>query len=249
MSVSLASGNPAAATITRNAVGVEYLKVRFSGTGTINTLTIKRLGPGVVGDFGNVYVYEGATRLTSGKTFSSADGALTFLLDEAVSGTKDFTIVGDMATAAVGNVNYVELTAVTLTGGALVTGLPLSGNNKTVSGASSGTVTVAKSGSLSDPTVGQKQAQLTEFKYTTATEGGTVKRITMINGGTLKPADLTNVKLQTITGDEWTGSVTSDGYVVFDLGTGKFIAKGGNAVFKVLGDVGGKKDETVDLYF
>ncbi|MBI2677133.1 MAG: hypothetical protein HYX21_04290 [Candidatus Yanofskybacteria bacterium] len=251
LSVSLAPGNPAAATLTRNAVGVEYLKVRFSGSGTINTLTIKRLGPGVVGDFSNIYVYEGATRLTSGKTFSSADGTLTFLLNKAISGTKDLTITADMLStgAAVGNVNYIELTGVTITGGTSVSGTPLSGNNFTVSGASSGTVTVAKSGSLSDPTVGQKQAQLSEFKYTTATEGGTVKRITMLNGGTLKPADLTNVKLQTLTGDEWTGSVTSDGYLVFDLGTGKFIAKGGNAVFKILGDVGGKKDETIDLYF
>ncbi|MBI2626713.1 MAG: hypothetical protein HYW77_00505 [Parcubacteria group bacterium] len=249
LSVSLAPGNPGSATITRNAVGVEYLRVRLSGTGTVNTLTIKRSGPGLTADFGNVYVYDGATRLTSGKTFSSADGTLTFLLDEAVNGTRDLSIVGDMATATAGDVNYIQLTTITLSGGASVSGLPLSGNNFTVSGASSGTVTVAKSGSLSDPTVGQKQAQLSEFKYTTATEGGTVKRITMINGGTLKPADLTNVTLKTLTGDEWAGSVTSDGYVVFDLGSGKFIAKGGNAVFKVHGDVGGKKDETVDLYF
>ncbi|HEY4474792.1 MAG TPA: hypothetical protein VJC06_02630 [Candidatus Paceibacterota bacterium] len=249
LSVMLASGNPAGTTITRNAVGVEYLRFRLSGTGTVNTLTIKRSGPGLTADFGNVYVYEGATRLTSGKSFSSADGSLTFLLNKAVDGFKDLSITADMATATVGDVNYVQLTGVTLSGGASVSGLPLSGNNFTVSGASSGTVTVAKSGSLSDPTVGQKQAQLTEFKYTTATEGGTVKRITMINGGTLKAADLTNVKLQTLTGQEWAGSTTSDGYVVFDLGTGHFIAKGGNAVFKVLGDVGGKKDETVILYF
>ena len=249
LSVSLAPGNPAGATITRNAVGVEYLRVRVSGTGTINTITFKRLGPGVVADFSNVYVYDGATRLTSGKTPSSSDGTTTFLLNENVSGSRDLSLVGDMATATVGDVNYFQLTEVTATGGATVSGVPISGNNFTVSGASSGTVTVAKSGSLSDPTVGQKQAQLTEFKYTTATEGGTVKRITMINGGTLKPADLTNVILQTLTGEEWAGTSTSDGYVVFDLGSGHFISKGGNAVFKVLGDVGGKKDETVDLYF
>ena len=249
LSASLAPGNPAGATITRNAVGVEYLRFRLSGSGTVNTLTVKRSGPGVAADFGNVYVYEGATRLTSGKSFSSADGTLTFLLNKAVSGTQDLSVVGDMATATVGNVNYVQLTGVTLTGGASVSGLPVSGNSFTVSGASSGTVTVAKSGSLSDPTVGQRQALLSEFKYTTATEGGTVKRITMINGGTLKPSDLTNVKLQTLTGQEWAGTSTSNGYVVFDLGSGHFIAKGGNAVFKVLGDVGGKKDETVDLYF
>ena len=248
-SVSLAPGNPAAQTITRNSVGVEYLRFRVNGDGTINTISIKRLGPGVVGDFSNVYVYDGARRLTSGKSFSSADGSATFLLNLAVSGSKELSIVGDMNTATVGNVNYVQLTGVVATGNVTVSGTPLNGNNFTVSGASSGTVTIAKSGSLSDPTVGQKQAQLSEFKLTTATEGGTVKRLTLINGGTLKPADLTNVKLQTLTGQEWSGVSTSDGYLVFDLGSGHFIAKGGNAVFKILGDMGGKKDETIDLYF
>ena len=42
LSVSLAPGNPAAQTLTNNAVGVEMLRVRVSGSGTVNTLTVKR---------------------------------------------------------------------------------------------------------------------------------------------------------------------------------------------------------------
>ncbi|MBI2068819.1 MAG: hypothetical protein HYT67_01810, partial [Candidatus Yanofskybacteria bacterium] len=150
LSVTLAPGNPAAQTITNNATGVEMLRVRVSGTGTVNTVTIKRLGPGTVDDFGNAYVYDGAKRLTSGKTFSSSSGEATFLLNLAVSGSKDLSIVGDILTGGAGNVNYFQLLGVTATGGATVSGAPLNGNNFAISGASSGRLDVAKVGSYSD---------------------------------------------------------------------------------------------------
>ncbi|TSC74853.1 MAG: Uncharacterized protein G01um101444_144 [Parcubacteria group bacterium Gr01-1014_44] len=251
ISVALAPGNPASRTITVNATGVEFLRVNFSGTGTVNTMTLKRLGAGETDDFGNVYVYDGAKRLTSGKSFSSSSGELTFLVNVAVSGSKELSIVSDMAsTNTAANINYLQLLGATATGSVTVSGTPLNGNNFTTAGANSGTITVAKSGSLSDVTVGQKQGLLSEFKYTASTEGGTVKRITMINGGTLKPVDLTNLKIKVeADGKEWSGVSTTDSYAVFDLGAGHFIAKGGNSIFKVYGDVMGKKDETVILYF
>ncbi len=249
LSVSLAPDNPGARTITQNASGLEFLKVRFSGSGTLNTLTVKRLGPGETDDFTNVYIYDGARRLTSGKTFSSATGEATFLVNVAVSGTKDLSVVADMAGSVneAGNVNYISLTAVGASG--TVSGMPLNGNSFASSGTSSGRLDVAIVGSLANPTVGQKQAELSEFKLTANTEGASVKRLTMINDGSLKPSDLTNIKLTTGT-SSWSGAaVTSDGYLVFDLGSGYTIAKGGNAIFKVYGDVSGKAAETVDLYF
>ena len=249
LSASVAPGNPAAQTITKNATGVEMLRVRLSGTGTVNTMTVKRLGAGETDDFNNIYIYDGATRLVSGKSFSTSSGEATFLVDVPVNGTKDLSIVAEMAsTNTAGNVNYVQLSGVTLSGGASVSGLPVSGNNFTSSGASSGTATIAKSGVLNNPTVGQKQALVSEFKLSVATEGGNLKRLTMLNGGTVDASNLTNVKLKT-GASEWSGSVTSDNYFVFDLGSGHFIAKGGNSIFKVYADVGGKKDETINLYF
>ena len=248
LSVSLAPGNPAAQTVTVNAIGVEMLRMRFSGTGTINTLTVKRLGPGTVDDFENVFVYDGSKRLTSGKTFSGSSGETTFLVNVAVNGSKELSIIADMLTGVAGNVNYFQLTGATATGGAAVSGAPLNGNNFNVSGASSGTLTVAKVGSLSNPTVGQKQAQISEFKITTNTEGASVKRLTMLNDGNMKASDITNLKVKTGS-TEWAGTIATDGYIVFDLGSGHSIAKGGNATFMVYADLAGKKDETVDVYF
>ncbi|OGN00810.1 MAG: hypothetical protein A3I26_00690 [Candidatus Yanofskybacteria bacterium RIFCSPLOWO2_02_FULL_43_10] len=250
LSVSLAPGNPAAQTITNNAVGVEMLRVRVSGSGTVNTMTVKRLGAGTTGDFGDVYVYDGATRLVSGKSLSTSSGEATFLLNVAVNGTKDLSVVADMSTGGAGNVNYFSLTGVTAAGGSTVGGVPINGNNFAISGASSGGVTVTRSGSLFNPTVGQKGALLSEFKLTANTEAASVKRLTMINDGTVKYSDITNLKLKTNVGSsEWSGTMTSGGYAVFDLGSGYNIAKGGNAIFSVYGDVAGKKDETINLFF
>ena len=247
VSVSVAPGNPGAATVTTNAQGVEMLRVRLSGTGTVNEMKLKRLGAGVVGDISNAYIYDGATRLTSGKSLSSTDGTVTFAnLSVAVSGTKDLSVVVELAGTA-GNVDYFSLTDMKLSSGT-VSGLPVSGNNFTMSGATSGRIDVTKVGSIANPNVGAKGAQLTEFKLTTVTEAASLKRLTMLQGGTVKPSDITNIKLKTGT-NEWTGSVTSTGYLVFDLGSGFLIPKGEEAVFKVYGDLSGKKDEDVNLYF
>ena len=247
LSASLASGNPTSSTITTNAHGVEYLRVRLNGTGTLDQVVLKRQGAGSTDDFDNVYLYDGAKRLTSGKTFSSSTGEVTFInVNLQVNGSKELSVVADHSATA-GNVNYVTVQSMALTSGT-VSGLPISGNNLSVSGASSGRIDVAKVGSIANPTVGQKNARVSSFKLTSNTEAGLVKRLTMLQGGTVKPADTTNWKLKTGT-SEWSGSIDSAGYVVFDLGSGHLIAKGGEALFDVYADVNGKKDETVILYF
>ncbi len=247
LSVWLSPNNQGARTITQNAQAVEMLTVRFSGSGTVSSLTFKRGGAGATGDFDNMYIYDGATRLTSGKSLSSATGEVTFVnLALKVDGTKDLSLVADMnSTSGAGNVNNFQLTAASAT--VSVSGLPIMGNNFTSAGADSGTITTAKVGSLGNPNVGAKKAQVSEFKLTADTEAASVKRITMLQGGTVKPGDMKNVVLAQGT-TEWSGSVTSDGHLVFDLGAGFTIAKGGNAIFKVYSDLGGKVDETVKIY-
>jgi len=247
LSVSLASGNPVATTVTTNAQGVEFLKFQLSGTGTINTITVKRAGAGSVNDFDNVYLYEGAKRLVDGKSLSSSTGEATFNMGSfAVSGTRILTVVGDLSATA-GNVDSFQVTAVTLTSGT-VSGLPVAGNNLSISGATSGTLTQTKTGSIANPNAGAVNVEMSEFKLAANTEAASIKRMQMIQGGSVKPADLTNMKLKTGT-NEWAGTMDSAGRVVFDMGSGFTIAKGGSAIFKVYGDVAGKKAETIALYF
>lgn len=247
VSVALSPSNPAPSTITTNAQGVEYLRVRLSGNGTVNSITVKRTGAGSVDDFDNIYLYDGARRLVTGKTLSSSTGETTFnSLNIAVNGSKDISVTADLSATA-GNVNAFQVTAVGLTSGS-VSGLPVAGNNMSVSGAASGTITLSKVGSLGNPNAGQQDVQISEFKLAANTEAASVKRIQMLQGGTVRTADLTDLKLKTGT-KEWSGTIDSSGYLVFDLGSGHNIEKGGNAIFKVYSDIAGKKDETVKIYF
>ncbi|MBI2062802.1 MAG: hypothetical protein HYT61_01010 [Candidatus Yanofskybacteria bacterium] len=246
LTVSLSPSNPPAQTITINSYGMTVMALRFSGSGTVNELTLKRGGAGAVGDYDNLYVYDGVRRLTGGRSPSSSDGTVTFIsLGVAVSGTKDLLIVADHSGVA-GNVNNWTLTNVGASG--TVSGYPLTSNNFQISGSNSGTLTVSKSGSVSNPKVGQKNAILSEFKIETATEASVLKRMQLLNGGSTKSADLTNLRLEVSGAKVADGYMSGDGYAVFDFGSGYTITKGDSKIFTMYGDVASKKDETIKFY-
>ena len=246
---SLAPNNPAAQTITKNSYGVPLMAVRFTGSGTVQELTFERKGAGAVDDYDNLYVYDGARRLVNGRTPSSSDGRVTFIsLNVAVNGTKDLQLVADHSATA-GNVNYWQLVSAKLASGT-VSGTPISSNNFSVAGSDGGTITMNKTGSVGNPKVGQKNAQVSEFKLTANTEAAWVRRVQMLQGGTVKSTDITNLRLEVNSAQVATGYMTNDDYAVFDFGTPGFkIEKGDNKIFKMFADLAGKKDETVKFYF
>lgn len=247
VSASLASDNPAAQTITLNAYGMTVMSLNFSGSGKVQELSFKRGGAGATADYDNLYIYDGARRLTGGRTPSSADGTVTFInLGVEVSGTKNLKLVADHSATA-GNVDYWTLTDAKLASGT-ISGTPLQSNNLTFSGSNSGTLNVDKSGSVPNPKVGQQNAVLSEFKITANTEAALVKRIQLINGGTVKNADITNLRLEVNSVNVANGSMTNDGYGVFDFGSGYKITKGDSKIFKMVGNVAGKKSETIAFY-
>ena len=256
VTVSLASDNPAAASLTGKANGVTFLKLNFSGTGTLSSLRVIRKGPGATGDIANVYIYDGARRLTSGRSLSSTDGSVTFSgLNVAVSGSKTLSVVGDLTSsgATSGNVEYFSVesaSSATLTSGTVGGSFPLNGNNMTITGQNGGGLTIDKTGSLANPNVGQTNVEVAEFKLTTATEGAKISRLQLLNGGTVKYTDINNLRLEVNGTKVATGAMTSDGYAVFDFGSAPYaITKGDNRIFKMYGDLNGKKSETVIFYF
>ena len=247
----LASDNPGARTITLNAYGETVMSLRFTGSGKVQELAFKRQGPGDTNDFDGLAIYDGARRLTSQRTPSSADGTVTFInLGVDVSGSKDLKLVADFGGTNnnAGNVNYWQLTNVKLDSGT-ASGFPLNSNNFTSAGSNSGTINVDKTGSVGSPKVGQKNAQVSEFKITANTEAALVRRVQILQGGTVKNTDITNLKLEVNSAQVATGNMTSDGYAVFDFGTpGYKIDKGDNKIFKMYADLAGKKDETIKFY-
>jgi len=261
ISLSLASDNPGAATIPPNAQGVTFLKVKVDGSGTVNQLTVTRKGAGAVADFGDTYVYKDGVRLTSGRALSTATSKVSFI-NLGITAPAVFEFVADMkwasassAGATAGDVNYfaIEL-ASEVTGTGTVGGIfPLNGNPMGISGTNAGTITVARSGSsANNVTIGSKEVEISQFKVTTATEGGYIKRVKLFNNGTADNNLITNLKLKdnaTSTTLATAASITSAGYADFVLATPYYIKKGENQIFRVYADIGATKpDRTIKLY-
>ena len=255
LAVSVASGNPVGTTIPKGGTGVTYLKFNIAGTGTVQTIVVKRTGAGATTDFSSVYLYEGGTRLTSGRSVNSSSHEVTFTsLALAVSGVRTFSVVADMsATAAAADNNAFQVTSVTADSGVSVSGLPLAGNEMAISGASAGSVTLTKTGSLANPNIGQLAAHVSQFRITAASENVSVSRISLFSGGTTSKSNLSNFVLKEYaTGNTLATAtgVNAKDLVVFELATPYQILRGENKSFNVYADIGGgaKRTETIKLY-
>lgn len=254
ITLSLASDTPAADSIPYNAEGVPYLKFNVAGSGTITQLVLKRSGVGEAADFDNVYLYEGDTRLTSGRSVSSSTNKTTFISLSIVAPTA-ITLVADLAGNSTddGHISAFSVeSASDVTSGATVGGtFPIAGNLLAVTSIQGGTLTVQKNGSIGSPTVGQSQAQITQFKLTGAREAINISRITLYNGGNMNSPEITNVKLKDVSGTvvATAGAFGSDDLCAFVFDTPYELAKGDSKIFKVYADLAGDKDDTIKLYF
>ncbi|MFH0712457.1 MAG: peptidoglycan-binding domain-containing protein, partial [Candidatus Jorgensenbacteria bacterium] len=255
LAVSVASGNPAGTTIPKGGTGITYLKFNIAGTGTVQTLVVKRTGAGATTDFSSVYLYEGGTRLTSGRSVNSSSHEVTFTsLALAVNGVRTFSVVADMsATAAAADRNALQISSIVADSSVSVSGLPVSGNEMAVSGTAAGSVTLTKSGSIANPNIGQLAAQVSQFRITAATENVNVSRIALFSGGTISKSNLSNFVLKEYaTGNTLATAtgVNAKDLVVFELATPYQILKGENKTFSVYADIGGgaKVDDTIKLY-
>jgi len=251
LNLSLASNNPAAATIPLSAYGVTYMKVNVSGSGTISQLVIERNGAGDSTKFTNVYLYENGKRLVAGRTLSSSTNKATFI-GLSIKAPTTIDVVADVDYTSAGYQDYFSIeSASDVTANATVGGsFPINGNIMSSGAATAGTLTVARNGSTAyNVTVGAQEAEISAFKVTTATEVSKISRIQLYQGGTITPSKITDLKLKVAGETVATAEkINDDGYVVFNLATPKEIAKGSSAIFYVYADVTGKPAETVKLY-
>lgn len=233
----LTSGNTESMTITKNASNFKMMEVKFDGNGSVNSLTVKRLGFGSNSDYknGGVYLYKDGIRLAEVRSFNSNDQTATF---NNLNLQAPFTlaVMADFE-GTTGNIAKVELRG-------NYNGLPLQSNNFTFAGVQSGTISFSKVGSLTNPVVGERNAQVSEFKISNIVVDGetaTVKHIELFNGGSNV---LSNVKI-TDGINTWSGTVNGD-RLVFNVNTS--IKSSKSKTFKVYADVDGRKDDTIKLY-
>ena len=251
-SVALASDTSASKNIPATATHVEYAKFTFTGNATINNLTLTRSGIGSSSDFDNVYLYDGVNRLTNGRTVNSSTNKVVFnSVGLVVSGSRTITVVADVSGTS-GNMNTFEIASASDISGTATLGgnFPVRGNSMAFAGSTAGTVTIAKTGSLSNPYVGASQAAISQFTLQAATEDGLMKNLTLYNGGNLAATAITNLNLK-IGGNVVATGVSFDsnnrGLLTFS-GNGLVLSKGTTYTATLYADLGGRPDDTLKLY-
>lgn len=257
LTVSLASDNPAGTTVPRGASAVPMLAFELSASGggaTVSTIVAKRFGPGAPGDIANVYLYKGMTRLTDGRAVNATTNEVTFSglnLAIADGGREKLWIKADILVTAGAATHGFQIVAATnvSAGTATVSGsFPVSGNQLTVAQATVGTITMDASGTISNPTLGQKDVEIARFTLNTADEVAAISSLTFTLEGSIRGADVTNFKLyQSGTKLAETASVSGRDLVVFSLSPVYSLAEGATRVFSVRADVGGDATRTIGI--
>ena len=242
VAVALASDNPAARSVVLLEAGADLAHFAFSGTGTVTNLTLKRIGISADASLLNVYLYDGANRLTDAASVSS-NSVITFNDPNGlftVSGTKTISVKSDM-NAASGETIGVSLTGYTaLSQTAVVLSSPISGNlmsaaSATLAGVSFGTVTPAANSSLTpekDITVWQSQASVT-------TRDVKLSHFTIREVGGIAKTDLQNLRLYVdgvVVGT--VANPDANGYSTF-VPASPLTLKTGSHTIKVVADVMG----------
>ena len=255
LTVALDSSTPGSRVVPVSASNVELMKVMLTGTGNITSIAFKRTGPGATTDFSNVYLYDGDSRLTTGRTINSQTHTVTFTgLSLAVSGSKVLTLSADIYSSAGSNqhqfqlVSASDVTADTTVGGTF----PLTSNTIGFSAASAGTATVEKTGSLANPNIGQVGAKLSEFKITAgSTEDIEVRRVALYYAGSLSRSNLTNLVLKQAGVTVATGvAINSKDLLVLTFTSPFAMEKGAVRTFELYGDISAsaKSSETIKFY-
>lgn len=258
--VSLNSATPASASIPKGAVNVPFTKVNFTaandGAVTVNTVSFTRTGVGSAGDFVNVYLYDGATRLTTGRTVNSSSNKVTFTglnFNVPAGQTKSLTLTADIASNGHNDAFGIAAASDVSSTGANVSGsFPVTGNVMSIVDQTTGHVTITKSGSWAAPKVGQAGAKIGEFQLqTTSVEDIKVSGLALYQSGTINNSYLTNFKLtQAGTTIATASGVNSNNQITFNFVSPFLITKGGSNNFEIYADInsGTRSGDTINLY-
>ncbi len=263
LSVALAADTPASASVPKGASRVNYTKfnVTASNDGDIvlQSVVVNRAGVGTPSDFESVYLYDGMTRLTTGRAINSSSNTATFNnlnMTIARGTTKTLTIVADMLSTGTGSgsnsLGIVAASSITA-GGASVTGtFPVTGNMMSMANVAAGKVTITKTGSVTNPKAGEMGAKISSFKLEAdSVEDQKVNSITLYNNGTVQSDKLTNFVLkQAGTTIATSASMASNGLINLNFTTPFMLEKGASRSFDLYADIAGTalNDQTIIVY-
>lgn len=260
VSIALASDTPAGVVLPKGSASNSLAKYNVTAGTTDVTLTglkIHHVGVGAVGDFANVYLYDGSgTRLTSGRTINSTSNLVEFnSLNVTVPAgqTKSFLVVGDVSTSAsAGGQHSFEVqdaASAVISGTATVGGtFPVRGNVFTIGTTSAARVDVQKGTSPTNPNIGSTEAEVSNFKITANTNDVEIRRITLLQAGDIANTDLTDLKLyQGTTLVASTASLAGD-KIVLNFSPAYVLANGTTKTFSLKARIAGRSGRTIKTY-
>lgn len=256
LTVSLASSSPASTSVPNSASGVEVATFRLTAGDavTLDSLAVNMTGlaPTSAIATNGVYLYEDGARLTDGKTVNSSTRKATFAgldLDFANGQSRDLTVVVDMsATVNDGTFGFqIKTNDDVMTNGTVGGSFPVSAVNHSIVDLTVGTITISKTGSLTDPTLGATGATISKFNLEAGSaEDVWVQRLTL---------DIEDAKdhdnFQLYQGTTWIASGTYIGndLVLFDLSSNPYwLEDGTDRDFTVKADIGGQAADTIKTH-
>ncbi len=248
-------------TVPKGATAVTVLGIKATASGddaTLDSLVLHRTGVGATTDISNLYFFNESTRIGSGHSVSSDSNTSTFnSLDVAVAEGESvmFYIKADFSTSAsAGNEHVFSIASadvVTVAAGTVEGSYPIDGDTFTIGGATAGTVTISKSSSVSNPTIGETDATVADFKLEAANENVSVEHIAIIAKGTISTTGLENLSLIQNGEVLATADMVDDNQLItFDLDTPFALDKGDSRTFSVTSEVTSKArpDDTIKIY-
>lgn len=277
LTVALASDTPASATVITDTTAttgngqanVPFVKVNFTasadGDVVVKNIKFKRAGISADTDLDNLYLYDGATRLTDGSgissnyvTFNNASGLFTVTKGT----TKTITLVGDMYYAATSGktigFNLAAATDVTTNGAAVSGSFPMSGNLMSTANATDLGKLTFTSGSYNIPAAAATSLspaldqEVWRFTLQSTNQELKVEKLKMTAVGSIQIGDLKNFKLQ-ISGSQFGSTVAameSGNIITFDLSANPLvIPKGSSKTISVRADIVSGSTRTVYLSF
>ncbi len=251
VTASLAANNPASGVLVAGQATADLAHFAFAGTGTVTSVTLQRIGVSADSTLSNVYLFDGATRLTDAASVTNG-GAITFTSPTglfSVNGSKIISVKSDIASGTNGQTVGVRLVSYMVSGTATTISANISGNQHaiataTLAGVAAGTVT--PSGSTINPGPAQTLWQST---LSITQRDVWLKRIAFRQIGSAPASALTNFKLfvNGVQVGNVVPSMDSMSYVTFDLSSNPVALAAGSRLVRVEADVVSGSSRTVQL--
>jgi len=261
LTVQLATTNPASGTIVDGQAQFPLARLTFTNGDnaevTVTGLKLKRIGVSADASLTNVYLFNGATRLTDGAAVSSSMinfNDATGLFKVPSRGSVTITVTADVDGTAGESVGIQAVTATdVITNASSVNGIfPITGNLSSIATGTLGSVsfntTTTPAAASIDP---QDEYTVWQNITTIGTRAVDMTRISFRKTGSVTNTDLQNFKLY-VDGIQVGSTIQldSNGYVTFDLSSSPKRLEAGTRTIKVLADIigGSSLNFTMNLW-